>query len=111
MMARDDDDGIIRQGPFKGRRIELAPQVAIEQYEDLIEPFCRKVLYDVVDVDAGLPLLTDLSSLRDFAGVMGTEPDVAELMRRIEDAYGVACDDIDPPLLIAVFARLRLRVP
>lgn len=110
MMDRDDD-GIIRKGPFRGKRIELAPQVAIEQYEDLIEPFCRRVLFDVVHVDAGLPLLTDLSSLRDFAGLQGTKPDLAELLGRIEDAYGVACDDIDPPLLTAVFARLRLRSP
>lgn len=110
-MMNRNDDGVIRKGPYGGKRIELAPQVAIEQYEDLVEPFCRMVLFDVVDVDDGLPLLTDLSSLRDFAGLKGTKPDLAELLGRIEDAYGVACDDIDPPLLTGVFARVRLRSP
>lgn len=111
-MTHHDDDGLIREGPHKGKRIELAPQVGIEQYEDLVEMFCRRVLYDVVDTDGGyLPLLTDESSLTDFTGLWGTKPDLEHILTRIEDAYGIACHDIDPPLLVQVFARLRLRCP
>ena len=107
----DDDKGLIRKGPLKGKRIELAPQVGIKQYEDLVELFCRKILYDVVDIEVGLPLLTDESSLWDFTGFDGTEPDLRELLSRIEKAFGVSCDDIDPPNILKVFERLRLHYP
>ena len=110
-MMVQDDSGLIESGPFKGKRIELAPQVGIEQFEDLIERFCRKVLFDVVDVDGGLPLVTDESSLIDFTGLEETKPSLDDLVTRIEDVYGIACDDIDPPTLVRVFARLRLRCP
>lgn len=107
----DDNTDRIQKGPLKGKRIELAPQVGIKQYEDLVELFCRKILYDVVDIDGGLPLLTDESSLWDFTGFNGTEPDLGDLMFRIEKEFGVSCDDIDPPNFLKVFERLRLHYP
>lgn len=97
--------------PSRASASNLRHKLGIEQFEDLIERFCRKVLFDVVDIDGGLPLLTDESSLIDFTGLKETKPSLDDLVARIEDVYGIACDDIDPPTLVRVLARLRLRCP
>ncbi len=89
-------------------RLEISPKIGIDSYEDLFEPFCREILFDVVDPDGPRPLVTDESSLSRFANVFGGSPTVDDLLARIETTYGSSCSDLVPPLLVRVLERIRI---
>jgi hypothetical protein len=89
------------------RQFELVPQIGVGQYEDLLESFYKRVLFDVVDPEDGLPLVTDESSLSHFANCFGGSPTTHELLDRIATSYGVSCHDLRPPLLLPILERLR----
>ena len=79
-MKTVDDDGIvvcvsakrsrsggpvIRNGPVKGKRVELASTTGIESLDNIAEDF----MLNVLGFEAGEYLITDLSSLHDFVAV------------------------------------------
>ena len=59
------DNKIIPSGPFKGKRIELAPTTGIDMFLESAEDFMRRIF----GFEPGEYLITDESSLFDFTGV------------------------------------------
>ena len=60
-----DDERVLRSGPFKGKRIEMASTAGLEMFEDIAEDF----MLNIFGFEPGHYLITDLSSLHDFTGV------------------------------------------
>ena len=92
---------IIRSGPFKGKRIELAPTDQLEMFRSLADEFMESIFC----MGPGSYLITDESSLRDFKGV--EELELPDIHRRIRDVYGIDVSDIVSGNLVEVFARIH----
>ena len=74
------DNRILRRGPFKGKRIEMASTAGIEMFDDIAEDF----MSNIFDLKAGQYLITDESSILDFVGVGD-----GRLRRSQEDSAGL----------------------
>lgn len=90
------------------RKIELAPQVLTEQYEDIAEHFLPAVL--------GIKrfLITDESSLYDFDFELvdsKIKRDTESVLKKIQEIYGVDVSDISDLNLMKIFERLRILSP
>ena len=91
----------IPSGPFKGKRIELAPTDELDMFGSLAEEFMEAIFC----MQPGSYLITDESSLRDFEGV--EDLDLSDIHHKIREAYGVDVSDIVSGNLVAVFARIH----
>ena len=65
-----DDSRILRKGPCKGKRVEFASTGGIESLQEIAEDF----MLNIFGCEPGDYLITDLSSLYDFASVDDMEP-------------------------------------
>jgi len=74
---------IIPRGPFKGKRIELAPTEELDMFRSLAEEFMEAIFC----MEPGSYLITDESSLRDFKGGRG----VGVTRHAPEDSGSVWC--------------------
>ena len=92
---------IIPRGPFKGKRIELAPTEELDMFHSLAEEFMEAIFC----MEPGSYLITDESSLRDFKGV--EELELPDMHRRIREVYGVDVSDIVSGNLVEIFARIH----
>jgi hypothetical protein len=92
---------VVRSGPFKGKRIELAPTDLLEMFRSLAEEFMESIFC----MEPGSYLITDESSLRDFKGV--EELELPDIHRRIRQVYGIDVSDIVSGNLVEVFARIH----
>jgi hypothetical protein len=92
---------IILSGPFKGKRIELAPTDELDMFRSFAEEFMEAIFC----MEPGSYLITDESSLRDFKGV--EELELPDMHRRIQEVYGVDVSDIVSENLVEVFARIH----
>lgn len=116
-MKIDGDDGIVvfvsvrrttpgrrilRRGPFKGKRVELASTTGIEKLEDIADDFMR----DIFGFEPGEYLITDLSTLHDFAGVDDME--FADILARIRDVYRLDVADLPTGSLVEIFRKLQV---
>ena len=91
---------VIRNGPVKGKRVELASTTGIESLDNIAEDF----MLNVLGFEAGEYLITDLSSLHDFVGVDDME--CADILARIRDVYRLDVADLPSGNLLEIFKRL-----
>ena len=92
---------IIRRGPLKGKKVELASTAGLDSCRDVAELF----MSDIFDMEPGDCLLTDESSLRDFVGVDDLE--LADILSKIADLYGVDVADAKGGNLLEIFRRIQ----
>ncbi len=92
---------IIRSGPFKGKKIELASTQGIETFKEIVEDFMERIF----DFEPGEYLITDESSLFDFTGV--DEMETADIYRKIRDAYNLDVSDIESGNLLEILTRIH----
>jgi hypothetical protein len=96
-----DDSFVARKGPFKGKRVELASMTGVRTLEEIAEDFMLRLF----GFDPGQYLITDLSSLHDFAGVDDIE--IGDMLARIRDAYGLDVADLPNGNLVEILRRLH----
>jgi hypothetical protein len=109
-----DDDGIVvnvsakrtrasgpvlRKGPFKGKRIELASTAGIESLKNIADDF----MLDIFGFEPGECLITDLSSLHDFVGVDDLE--FVDILARIRNVYRLDVADLPSGNLLEISGR------
>ena len=94
-----DDSNIIPNGPFKGKRIELAPTEGVDLFTEAGEEFMQRIF----GLEPGSYLITDESSLADFVGVDKVE--LPDIQCKIADAYGVDVSDTGYGNLVEIFTR------
>ena len=92
---------IIRSGPFKGRKVELAPTEGVDIFQTMAEDFMEAIFC----MTPGSYLITDESSLRDFKGIEDME--LPDMCRKILNVYGVDVSDITSGSLVEIFARIH----
>jgi hypothetical protein len=98
-----EDDRIIRRGPFKGKKIELASTVGISLFEAIANEFMLRVF----GYEAGDYLITDEFSLHDFTGVGDME--LSDIQAKIRDVYGLDVSDLPAGILLDIFVRINER--
>ena len=99
------DGPVLRKGPFKGKRVELASTVGIESLGNIGEDF----MLNVFGLESGEYLITDLSSLHDFVGVDHME--FVDILAKIRRIYGLDMADLPSGSLLEIFKRLHERRP
>lgn len=97
-----EDGRIIPSGPFKGKRIEMAPTTGVDVFADIVEGFMERIL----GFEPGEYLITDESTLTDFIG-LADEAKLGDLQQRIRDEYGVEVADLQSGNLLEIFMRLH----
>ncbi|MBI4263105.1 MAG: hypothetical protein HY657_01910 [Acidobacteria bacterium] len=95
----NDDSRVLRKGPFKGR-VEFASTVGIESFQEIAED----VMLNIFGSEPWDYLITDLSSLHDFAGVDDMAP--RDMLAKIRDVYGLDVADLASANLLEIFRRL-----
>lgn len=102
MGMKSDERRRIRSSkrPFKGKRIEMASTAGVETFEDIAEDF----MLNIFGFEPGHYLITDLSSLHDFAGVGDME--FADILAKIRDVYGLDVAELESGNLLDIFKRL-----
>jgi hypothetical protein len=96
-----DDGPVLRKGPFKGKRVELASTTGVRTFEEIAEDF----MLTLFGFNPGQYLITDLLSLHDFVGVDDME--IGDMLARIRDAYGLDVADLPNGNLLEIFWRLH----
>jgi hypothetical protein len=97
-----DDEHVIRNGRFKGKKVEIAPHSGVDRFDDLADQFMREVL----DIDTFL--ITDESNLSDF-GPLDERPEqwLSAIHSRIIEVFGVDVSDIRSGNLLEIFIRIH----
>jgi hypothetical protein len=95
------NERIIRSGPFKGKRIELAPTEGVDAFQSLAEEFMKSIF----KMEPGSYLLTDESSLHDFEGV--EDMDLHDIYEEIRRAFDIDVTDIQSGNLREIFTRIH----
>ncbi len=101
MSTRRASTTIVRKGPLKGKRVEVAPTEGIAALDAIAADF----MLAVWGLDRGEYLITDLSSVYDFVGVRGMT--AADINAKVHDVYGLDLADVRDGNLLEVFNRLR----
>jgi hypothetical protein len=92
--------------------IEMAPQISVEQFEDIAVAFFPAIL----DMEYEDVLITDESSLYDFDSEIDFDNKVVihrtqECLDRIKKVYRIDVSDIEDLLLVKIFERIRILRP
>lgn len=95
------DERIIPSGPFKGKKIELAPTDGVDMFQSLAEEFMEAIF----EMEPGSYLITDESSLRDFKGV--ADMDLRHMREKIRSVFDVDVTDIRSGSLVDIFTRIH----
>ena len=95
------DNKIIPSGPFKGKRIELAPTTGIDMFLESAEDFMRRIF----GFEPGEYLITDESSLFDFTGV--DEMRLSHIQKKIQTVYNLDVSDSESGNLLTIFMRIH----
>ena len=98
----------LKKTVLKYKKIEFAPQVLTDQYEDIANHFIPKIL--------GIKgyLITDESELTDFNLEIEDEKIKQKTnkdLKEIERVYGVDVSDVEDLNLMGIFERLRIISP
>ena len=94
---------IIRRGPLKGKKVELAPATGIEGFVDIYEEFIKSVF----GFEPGEYLITDESSLYDFIGM--DEIELSDIHKTIQELYALDVSDIKNGNLLEIFKKIHDR--
>ena len=92
---------IVRTGPFRGKKIELASTDGVDRLRRLAEEFMESIF----EMEPGSYLITDESSLRDFEGV--EDMDLLAVYEKVRSVFGVEVSDIRSGNLVEIFARIH----
>lgn len=99
------DERVIPSGPFKGKRIELAPTDRIDVLQSLAEDFMEAIF----EMEPGSYLITDESSIRDFRGV--EDMDRRDMHEKIRSVFDVDVTDIESGNLVEILTRIHQQRP
>ena len=94
---------------MKYKKIEFAPQISVEQFEDIAVDFFPKIL----DRPYSSVLITDESSIYDFDFELTEEEvkhDTHPILKKIKDVYKIDVSDIEDLNLCKIFERIRILV-
>jgi hypothetical protein len=97
----NEDDKIIPSGPFKGKKIEYAPTTGIDMFWEIAEDFMQRIF----NFAPGEYLITDESSLWDFAGVDDME--ITDIHEKIQEVYALDVSDLQSGNLLEIFLRIH----
>ena len=86
---------------MKGKKIEFAPTAGIDMFFEISEEFMKKIF----DFGPGEYLISDESSLYDFAGL--DEMELSDIQKRIHDVYDIDVSDIECGYLLEIFTRIH----
>ena len=89
--------------------IEIAPQIQIEQYEDILIDFIARVIKPIMGIEE--VMLTDESSLHDIDAEItekGIIHHTEEFLNKIKEVYGIDVSDAENLLFIDIFKRIRI---
>jgi hypothetical protein len=92
---------VLRKGPLKGKRVELAPTTGLKALETIAEAF----MLEIFGFEPGEYLITDLSSLYDFVGV--DDMDAGDMLARVSEEYGLDLADLPDGNLLEIFKRVH----
>lgn len=90
-------------------KIEFAPQVQIEQYEDILEDFINRIIYPIFKIRD--LWISDESSLDDLDAEIIDGKVVhhkEEFLSRIKEVYGIDVSDVEDLLLVEILKRIRI---
>ena len=96
-----ESERIIPSGPFKGKKIVLAPTDGVNAFRDVAEEFMAAIF----EMEPGSYLITDESSLHDFEGV--EEMDSPDIHAKIRSVFDVDVRDVRSGNLLEIFARIH----
>jgi hypothetical protein len=99
----NEDEHIIKEGPLKRKRIELASTVGIELFDKLAQRFMLRIF----EMEASDYLITDESTLHDFIGVADLE--LADIYQKVLEVYGIDVSDVQSGQLLEIFVRIHER--
>ena len=91
------------------KEIEMAPQISIDQFEDIAADFIPKI-FGMAYEDV---LITDESSIYDFDFELDLKNSrvnhhTEEYLNKIKEVYGLDVSDIKGLLLVKIFERIRI---
>ena len=95
------EDQVIRSGPFKGKKIEMASTVGVDLVRDVADDFMREIFEMEPDDYA----ISDESELGDFVGA--GEETLGAIQARVRRVYGLDVSGIPHGNLLAIFVRIR----
>jgi hypothetical protein len=98
-----EPERIIRSGPFKGKKIVLAPTHGIGAFASIAEEFMSAVF----NMEPGAYLITDESSLHDFEDA--EDMSLEDIQARIMSVFDVDMRDVRSGNLVEIFARIHRR--
>jgi hypothetical protein len=96
-----EENNIIPSGPFKGKKIELAPTTNVDLFVEVGEDFMLRVF----GLEPSGYLITDESSLADFIGL--EDMDRVGIRNKIQKIYEIDLSDTDSGNLVEIFARIH----
>jgi hypothetical protein len=95
----------------KYEKIELAPQISVDQFEDIAVDFFPKIF----DMNYADVLITDESSIYDFDDIEFPEDSSKPVkhntdiyLQKIKKVYDLDVSDIKDLLLVRIFERIRI---
>jgi hypothetical protein len=92
-----------KRGQFQGKRISCAPTDRIDEFRQIANDF----MLEVFDPLPGDYLITDESSLRDFADFGSF--DTSQIWSRITNLYAFGRADVPSESLVDIFAEIQAR--
>ena len=95
--------GVIRSGPFKGKKITFASTERVEEFKAIADDF----MLDVFELEPGDYAISDESDLRDFASFI--EEDRVDAWKQMREHYGLKREELQSTLLIDVFEEIANR--
>lgn len=95
------EDRVIRSGPFKGKKIQMASTAGVDQVRDVADNFMREI-FEMEPEDYAI---SDESELGDFVGV--GEETIGAIQARVNRVYGLDVSGIPHGNLLAIFVRIR----
>ncbi len=98
-----EDEHVIKSGPFKGKKVQLASTSGIELFKAIAEEFMLRIF----EFEPGQYLITDESSLHDFTGV--DEMELVDIEGKIAEVYGIDVSDLKTGRLVEIFVRIHER--
>ena len=96
-----EPERIIPSGPFKGKKIVLAPTDGVNAFGDVAEEFMGAIF----EMEPGSYLITDESSLHDFEDV--EEMDWQAIHAKIRSVFDVDVRGVPAGNLLEIFARIH----